>query len=58
MFGKKKSKLTAINIKPEIFQEYIKLFIKYRIRFLKSSKIDNQSLYLQSSLRKFTVLFR
>lgn len=52
----KKSKL-AINIKPEIFQEILNYLLNIELD-LKSSKIDNQSLYLQSSLRKFTVLFR
>ncbi|CAM3436138.1 DNA polymerase III subunit delta [Arcobacter aquimarinus] len=52
----KKSKL-AINIKPEIFQEILNYLLNIELE-LKSSKIDNQSLYLQSSLRKFTVLFR
>ena len=52
----KKSKL-AINIKPEIFQEILDYLLNIELD-LKSSKIDNQSLYLQSSLRKFTVLFR
>ena len=52
----KKSKL-AINKKPELFQEILEYLLNIELE-LKSSKIDNQSLYLQSSLRKFTVLFR
>jgi len=52
----KKSKL-AINIKPEIFQQILEYLLNIELE-LKSSKINNQSLYLQSSLRKFTVLFR
>lgn len=52
----KKSKL-AINKKPEVFQEILEYLLNIELEF-KTSKIDNQSLYLQSSLRKFTVLFR
>ncbi|MGE4460849.1 MAG: DNA polymerase III subunit delta [Arcobacter sp.] len=52
----KKSKL-AINIKPETFQNILEYLLDIELDF-KSSKIDNQSLYLQSALRKFTVLFR
>lgn len=52
----KKSKL-AINIKPETFQSILEYLLNIELDF-KSSKIDNQSLYLQSALRKFTVLFR
>jgi len=52
----KKSKL-AINIKPYIFQEILDYLLSIELE-LKSSKIDNQSVYLQSSLRKLTVLFR
>lgn len=52
----KKSKL-AINIKPEVFEEIFNYLLDIELDF-KSSKIDNQSLYLQSCLRKFTVLFR
>jgi DNA polymerase III subunit delta len=52
----KKSKL-AINIKPEVFQEILEYLLNIELDF-KTSKIDNQSLYLQASLRKFTVLFR
>lgn len=52
----KKSKL-AINKKPEIFQEILEYLLNIELEF-KTSKIDNQSLYLQSCLRKFTVLFR
>lgn len=52
----KKSKL-AINIKLEVFQEILEYLLNIELDF-KTSKIDNQSLYLQASLRKFTVLFR
>lgn len=52
----KKSKL-AINIKPEIFEEIFNFLLQIELDF-KTSKIDKQSLYLQASLRKFTVLFR
>lgn len=52
----KKSKL-AINIKPETFQNILEYLLDIELDF-KSSRIDNQSLYLQSALRKFTVLFR
>ena len=52
----KKSKL-AINKKPEVFQEILEYLLNIELDF-KSSKIDEQSLYLQASLRKFTVLFR
>lgn len=52
----KKSKL-AINIKPEIFQNIFEYLLNIELDF-KSSKIDDQNLYLQASLRKFTVLFR
>ena len=52
----KKSKL-AINKKPEVFQEILEYLLNMELDF-KTSKIDNQSLYLQASLRKFTVLFR
>lgn len=52
----RKSKL-AINKKPEVFQEILEFLLNIELEF-KSSKIDNQSLYLQASLRKFTVLFR
>ena len=52
----KKSKL-AINRKPEVFQEILEYLLNIELEF-KTSKIDNQSLYLQASLRKFTVLFR
>ena len=51
----KKSKL-AINIKPEKFQEMLEFLLNIELE-LKSSKIDNSNLYLQASLRKFTVLF-
>lgn len=52
----KKSKL-AINIKPEVFLQILEFLLNIELEF-KTSKIDNQSLYLQASLRKFTVLFR
>ena len=52
----KKSKL-AINIKPEVFEEILDYLLNIELE-LKSSKISNQNLYLQSCLRKFTVLFR
>ena len=52
----KNSKL-AINRKPEVFQEILEYLLNIELEF-KTSKIDNQSLYLQASLRKFTVLFR
>lgn len=52
----KKTKL-AINKKPEIFQEILEYLLNIELE-LKTSKIDNQNLYLQASLRKFTVLFR
>jgi DNA polymerase-3 subunit delta len=52
----KKSKL-AINKKPEVFQEILEYLLNIELEF-KTSKIDNQSSYLQASLRKFTVLFR
>ena len=51
----KKSKL-AINIKPEKFQEMLEYLLNIELE-LKSSKIDNSNLYLQATLRKFTVLF-
>jgi len=52
----KKSKL-AINIKPEVFQDMLEYLLDIELEF-KTSKIDNQNLYLQACLRKFTVLFR
>ncbi len=52
----KKSKL-AINKKPEVFQEILEYLLNIELDF-KSSKIDDQSSYLQASLRKFTVFFR
>ena len=51
----KKSKL-AINIKPQMFQEMLEFLLNLELE-LKSSKIDNTNLYLQATLRKFTVLF-
>lgn len=51
----RKSKL-AINIKPEVFEQMLNYLLKIELE-LKSSKIDNQNLYLQACLRKFTVLF-
>lgn len=52
----KKSRL-AINKKPEVFQEILEYLLNIELDF-KTSKIDNQNLYLQAALRKFTVLFR
>lgn len=52
----KKSKL-AINIKPELFLSMLDYLLNIELE-LKSSKISNQNLYIQSCLRKFTVLFR
>ena len=52
----KKSKI-AINIKPEIYKEMLQYLLNLELEF-KTSKITNQNLYLQASLRKFTVLFR
>lgn len=52
----KKTKL-AISIKPEKFQEMFEYLLELEL-LLKSSKIDNQNLFLQASLRKFTVKFR
>lgn len=52
----KKTKL-AVNIKPEVFQKMLEYLLNIELEF-KSSKISNQNLYLQASLRKFTVLFR
>jgi len=51
----KKSKL-AINIKAEKFQEMLEYLLDIELE-LKSSKIDDTKLYLQATLRKFTVLF-
>ena len=51
----KKSKL-AINIKADRFQEMFDFLLNIELE-LKSSKVDNSNLYLQASLRKFTVLF-
>lgn len=52
----KKAKL-AINTKPEVFQNILEYLLNMELDF-KTSKIENQNLYLQASLRKFTVLFR
>ncbi len=52
----KKSKL-AINIKPEVFADMMEYLLDIELEF-KTSKITNQNLYLQATLRKFTVLFR
>lgn len=52
----KKSKL-AINIKPESFQNMLEYLLDIELDF-KTSKIENQNLYLQAVLRKFIVLFR
>lgn len=51
----KKSKL-AINIKADKFQDMLEFLLNIELE-LKSSKIDNSNLYLQATLRKFTVLF-
>jgi DNA polymerase-3 subunit delta len=52
----KKSKL-AINRKPQDFEEILNYLLSLELE-LKIGKIDNINLYLQASLRKFTVLFR
>ncbi len=52
----KKSRL-AINIKPDSFLEIMNFLLKIELE-LKSSKISNQNLYLQASLRKISVLIR
>ena len=52
----KKAKL-AINTKPEVYQNILEYLLNIELDF-KTSKIENQNLYLQASLRKFTVLFR
>ncbi len=52
----KKSKL-AINIKPETYEQILEYLLNIELE-LKTSKITNPSVYIQSSLRKFTVLFR
>lgn len=52
----KKAKL-AINRKPEVFQSMLEYLLNIELEF-KTSKIDDQNLYLQATLRKFTVLFR
>jgi len=52
----KKSRL-AINIKPELFLEILNYLLKVELE-LKSSKIDNQNIYLQACLRKISVLIR
>lgn len=52
----KKTKL-AISIKPELFLEIFEYLLELEL-LLKSSKISNQNLFLQASLRKFTVFFR
>ena len=52
----KKSKL-AINIKPEVFQNMLEYLLDIELDF-KTSKVENQNLYLQATLRKFTALFR
>lgn len=52
----KKTKL-AISIKPELFLEIFEYLLELEL-LLKSSKIDNQNLFLQANLRKFTVFFR
>ncbi len=52
----KKSRL-AINIKPELFLEILNYLLKIELE-LKSSKIDDQNIYLQACLRKISVLIR
>ncbi len=52
----KKSKL-AINRKPQDFENILNFILNLELE-LKIGKIDNINLYLQASLRKFTVLFR
>lgn len=52
----KKSRL-AIGIKPEKFEEMLNYLLEVEL-LLKSSKINNHNLYLQSVLRNFTVFFR
>lgn len=52
----KKSKL-AISIKPETFQEMFEFLLDLELQ-LKSTKINKENLFLQASLRKFTVMFR
>ncbi|PHO10757.1 DNA polymerase III subunit delta [Malaciobacter canalis] len=52
----KKSKL-AISIKPEVFQEMFEFLLDLELK-LKSTKINKENLFLQASLRKFTVMFR
>lgn len=52
----KKSRL-AINIKPELFLKILDYLLNIELE-LKSSKISNQNLYLQASLRKFSVILR
>lgn len=52
----KKSKL-AINRKPQDFENIFSFLLTLELE-LKTAKIDNINLYLQASLRKFTVLFR
>ncbi len=52
----KKAKL-AINIKPEAYEEILEYLLNIELE-LKTSKIDKAQSYIQSSLRKFTVLFR
>ncbi|AXX93401.1 DNA polymerase III subunit delta [Malaciobacter molluscorum LMG 25693] len=52
----KKTKL-AISIKPEIFQKMFEFLLNLELE-IKSTKINKQNLFLQASLRKFTVIFR
>ncbi|RXJ87714.1 DNA polymerase III subunit delta [Arcobacter sp. CECT 8985] len=52
----KKAKL-AISIKPETFQEMFEFLLNLELE-IKSTKINKQNLFLQASLRKFTVMFR
>ncbi|RXJ98552.1 DNA polymerase III subunit delta [Arcobacter sp. CECT 8986] len=52
----KKTKL-AISIKPEIFQKMFEFLLNLELE-IKSTRINKQNLFLQASLRKFTVMFR
>lgn len=52
----KKTKL-AINIKPETFKEVLSYLLKIELD-LKTSKVKNLDLYLNSALRKITALIR
>ncbi|WP_419771340.1 MAG: DNA polymerase III subunit delta [Candidatus Marinarcus sp.] len=52
----KKSKL-AISIKPQKFQEMLEFLNNLELE-LKTVKINDQNIYIQACLRKFSVLFR